>query len=148
MQHCNGAARQSERGSVIVFVTLALIALFAFAAWSIETGQAWTARGQLQAASDSAALAGAGELIEPNVDEPADPSAAIAAARSFGLEHRAIDVAVDIPAADIATGSWSVETRTFTPMPGSTDRTQVRAVRLLGRRDEVANGPPQQRLDL
>jgi hypothetical protein len=141
MRQGTGAARRTKRGNVLVFVTLALIALFGFAAWSTETGQAWTARGQLQAASDSAALAGAGELIEPNADEPADPAAAVAAAQAFGLENKAIGVAIDIPAPDIATGSWDVATRTFTPLPGSTDRTEVRAVRLIGRRDDVANGP-------
>jgi hypothetical protein len=133
--------RRAERGNVLVFVTLALIALFGFAAWSTETGQAWTARGQLQAASDSAALAGAGELIDPNANLPSDPGAAIAAAQAFGLENKSIGVAIDIPAGDIATGHWSTTTRTFTPLPGSTDRTQVRAVRLLGRRDGTANGP-------
>ncbi len=133
--------RRTERGNVLVFVTLALVALFGFAAWSTETGQAWMARGQLQAASDSAALAGAGELLDPNAMQPSDPAAAIAAAQAFGLEHKAIGVDVDILAADIETGRWNTTTRTFTPLPGSTDRTEVRAVRLLGRRDDVANGP-------
>jgi hypothetical protein len=133
--------RREERGNVLVFVTLALIALFGFAAWSTETGQAWTARGQLQAASDSAALAGAGELLEPNSSQPADPGAAIAAAQAFGLENKSINVPIAIPAADIETGRWDVATRTFTPLPGSTDPEQVRAVRLMGRRDDTANGP-------
>jgi len=133
--------RREQRGNVLVFVTIALIALFGFAAWSTETGQAWTARSQLQAASDSAALAGAGELLVPNANQPADPSAAIAAAQAFGLENKSLGVAIDIPAADIETGSWDKQTRTFTPLPGSTDPEQVRAVRLLGRRDDTANGP-------
>ena len=133
--------RREERGNVLVFVTLALIALFGFAAWSTETGQAWTAPGQLQAASDSAALAGAGELLDPNSNQPADPGAAVAAAQAFGLENNAINVPIAIPAADIETGSWDMQTRIFTPLPGSTDPEQVRAVRLLGRRDDTANGP-------
>jgi hypothetical protein len=133
--------RREERGNVLVFVTLSLIALFGFAAWSTETGQAWTARGQLQAASDSAALAGAGELIEPNSNQPADPAAAIAAAQAFGVEHQSIREPIDIPAADIETGRWNVQTRTFTALPGSTDPQEVRAVRLMGRRDDTANGP-------
>ncbi|MGH7287834.1 MAG: pilus assembly protein TadG-related protein, partial [Myxococcota bacterium] len=82
--------RRSEQGNVLVFVTLALIALLAFAAWSTETGQAWTAKGQLQAASDSAAMAGAGELLDPNENDPADPGAAIAAAQSFGAQNHSI----------------------------------------------------------
>jgi Flp pilus assembly protein TadG len=133
--------RRSECGNVIVFMTLALLALLAFAAWASETGQAWTAKAQLQAAADSAALAGAGELIEPNANQPADVSGAVSAAQSYGAQNSAIGVPIAIPAGDIQTGSWSVATRTFTPLPGSTDPQQVRAVRVLGRRDDVANGP-------
>ena len=133
--------RRGERGNVLVFVTLALIALFGFAAWSTETGQAWMARDQLQGASDSAALAGAGELLDPNANQPANPGAAIAGAQAFGVQHKAIGVDVNIPAADIETGSWDIANRTFTPLPGATDPQTVRAVRLMGRRDDTANGP-------
>ncbi len=141
MRRNPGQERRSEQGNVLVFVTLALVALLAFAAWSTETGQAWTAKGQLQAASDSAAMAGAGELLDPNSNQPADPPAAIAAAQSFGSQNFSIGVPITIPAGDIETGSWNVQTRTFTSLPGSTDPQQVRAVRVLGRRDDVANGP-------
>lgn len=130
-----------ERGTVLVFVTLALIALLGFAAWSTETGQAWTAKGQLQAATDSAALAGAGALISPNAGQPADPPAAISTAQNYGAQNRSIGVSITIPASDIQTGSWNEQTRNFTPLPGSTDPAVVRAVRVLGRRDQVANGP-------
>jgi hypothetical protein len=133
--------RRHERGSVLVFVTIALIALLAFAAWSTETGQAWTAKGQLQAASDSAALAGAGELLDPNANLPSDPGAAVAAAQAYGAENHSIGVPITIPAGDIQTGSWDMENRVFTPLPGSNDPEQVRAVKVLGRRDDTANGP-------
>jgi len=136
--HCRRGGRR-QQGSVLVFVTLALIALLAFAAWSTETGQAWTAKAQLQGASDSAALAGVAGLVVPGA--PSDPAAAVAAAQSFGAQNHSIGVPITIPASDVETGSWNTETRTFTPLPGSTDREQVRAVRVLGRRDEVANGP-------
>jgi hypothetical protein len=133
--------RREERGSVLVFVTLALVALLAFAAWSTETGQAWTAKGQLQAASDSAALAGAGELLDPNAGQPSDPPAAIAAAQAYGAQNHSIGVPITIPAGDIQTGSWDMDNRVFTPLPGSTDPELVRAVKVLGRRDDTANGP-------
>ncbi|MGH7287926.1 MAG: pilus assembly protein TadG-related protein [Myxococcota bacterium] len=141
MENRPGQEHRSRQGNVLVFVTLALVALLAFAAWSTETGQAWTAKGQLQAASDSAALAGAGELVDPNAGQPSDPPAAIAAAQSYGAQNHSIGVAITIPAGDIATGSWDVQNRVFTPLPGSTDPEQVRAVKVLGRRDDVANGP-------
>ena len=133
MGKLNERGTRRERGSILVFVTLALIALLAFAAWSTETGQAWTAKGQLQGASDSAALAGAGELVDPNSGDPADPAAAVAAAQGYGAQNHSIGVAITIPAGDIQTGSWDMDNRVFTPLPGSTDPGQVRAVKVLGR---------------
>jgi Flp pilus assembly protein TadG len=133
--------RRDERGNVLVFVTIALVAMLAFAAWSTETGQAWTAKGQLQGVSDSAALAGAGELLEPNGGLPANPAAAIAGAQNFGSQNHSIGVAITIPAGDIQTGSWDKDNRVFTPMPGATDPTQVRAVQVLSQRTAAVNGP-------
>ena len=141
MRNQANAGRRSERGNVLVFVTIALIALFGFAAWSTETGHAWMTRGELQATSDSASLAGTGELFVPNSGNPSNPGAAIAAAQAFALQNRAGGVNIDIPAADIEVGHWDVDSRTFTPMPGSTDPAQVRSVRVMGRRDDTANGP-------
>jgi Flp pilus assembly protein TadG len=133
-----GAGRR-QQGSVLVFTTLGAFALLALSAWALETGQIWSAKGQLQSATDSAALAGAGSLI---VDDGAlaDPSAAVAAAQAYGPQHTVIGTPIQILASDVETGSWDLQTRTFTPLPGSTDPDVVRAVRVLGRRDAVQNG--------
>src|SRR5262245_17296638 len=141
MQKNSRRGRRHEQGNVLVFVTIALVALLGFAAWSTETGQAWTAKGQLPGSSDSAALAGAGALVVPNSSLPANPPAATAAAQNFGAQNQSIGVPITIPAGDIQTGSWDKDNRVFTPLPGSTDPTQVRAVHVLGRRDDVAIGP-------
>ena len=131
--------RDSERGSVLVFTTLGALALLALTAWALETGQVWSAKGQLQGATDSAALAGAGNLLI-NDGALADPPGAIAAAQAYGPQHAVIGTPVQILASDVETGSWDMQTRTFTPLPGSTDADVVRAVRVLGRRDAVQNG--------
>jgi Flp pilus assembly protein TadG len=134
------AERRREQGNVLVFVTVALVALLGFAAWSTETGQAWTAKGQVQATSDAAALAGAGELLVPNANQPATPGAAVTAAQTYGQQNPVLGVPITIPSADIETGSWDTPSRTFTPLPGQTDPSLVRAVRVLSRRDATANG--------
>ena len=128
-----------EQGSVLLFVTIGLLALLAFAAWSTETGQVWAAKGQLQAGTDAAALAGAAGLYA-NGSQAADPPTAIAAAQSYGPQHQVLGQSLQILASDIETGSWDLQTRSFAPLPGVTDRSQVRAVRVVGRRDAVQNG--------
>jgi Flp pilus assembly protein TadG len=134
-----GTSYRQEQGSVMILVTVALLALLAFAAWSTETGQAWAAKGQLQAATDASALAGAAGLYA-NGPQAADPAAAVAAAQAYGPPHDVINQSVQIAAADVETGSWDLQTRVFTPLPGVTDRSQVRAARVVGRRDSTLNG--------
>jgi hypothetical protein len=53
----------NERGSTIVFVSLAMVALLSMVALAVDVGMLFTARGEAQRAADAAALAGAGEFI-------------------------------------------------------------------------------------
>ena len=133
------AMRRTERGSVLVFVTLGLLAFVGIAAWATETGRAWQTKGQLQAAADSSALAGVGSLLINNFGT-VDEAAARAASSAYGPQHDALGTAVTIANADIDVGSWAFDTETFTAMPGSTNPDLVRAVRVRSRRDENVNG--------
>ena len=128
-----------ERGSVLILTALGAFALLALTALALETGQAWSAKGQLQAATDASALAAAGNLLV-NDGAQADPAAATAAAQAYGPQHHVIGAAVELRALDIEAGSWDMASRTFTPLPGSTDADVVRAVRVVGRRDATQNG--------
>jgi len=129
-----------ERGSVLIFATIGMLAFLAFAALATDSGKVWVAHDQVRGATDSAALAGAGALFR-NGDAAADPGAALAAAQSFGAQNEAIWTPINIAANDVETGNWDPDTRTFTAMPGSTDINQVNAVQVLGRRDSTLNGP-------
>ncbi len=129
-----------EKGSVLVFVTIALAALVGFAAWSTETGRAWQAKSQLQAAADSAALAGVGNLFSPDF-QTVDEGSARTAAATYGAEHEALGMNLTIAAADVEVGSWDMAAQAFTALPGNTDPNVVRAVRVVARRDATANGP-------
>jgi Flp pilus assembly protein TadG len=58
------AALGNERGSTIVFVSLAIAALLSIVALAVDIGMLYTARGEAQRAADASALAGAHSLIE------------------------------------------------------------------------------------
>jgi hypothetical protein len=125
---------------VVIFVVLALGALIGLAAWATETGRAWQVKSSLQSIADSAALAGVGNLLSADF-QTVDPVAALTAATSYGPQHNVLGDALTIEDGDVASGSWDLDTRSFTPLPGSTDPDLVRAVRVRTRRDDSANGP-------
>lgn len=74
---------QSERGAIIIHVAIALIALLAFTSFVIDYGVMWVSRRQAQNVVDSAALAGALELLFNS----STPSAAILAAQHFAANN-------------------------------------------------------------
>jgi hypothetical protein len=139
-RHRGVRKKAAQEGSVLLFVTLGLFALLVFAAFATETARVWQAKTQLQAAADASSLAGVGNLLTNNFTT-VDEAAARAAATSYGPEHGALGTPVAIPDADVDVGSWDFATRTFTPLPGSTDPDLVRSVRVRTRRDDSANGP-------
>jgi uncharacterized membrane protein len=49
---------------VILFCVVGLVGLIALAALATDVGHVWAARTQLQAATDSSAMAGAGDLFD------------------------------------------------------------------------------------
>ncbi len=71
----------SERGSVIVYVAVAILGLVAFSALSIDYGVMWMSRRQAQNAADAAALAAASTLA---FDAPNDFDRARATAKTIG----------------------------------------------------------------
>jgi len=136
----NRATNEAERGSILVFVTISLIALLGIAAWSTETGRAWQTKNQLQAAADSAALAGAGSLLSSDFTA-VDEAGARTAAMTFGAQHVVLGSNLGLAASDVEVGSWDMASQTFTPLPGNTDPNVMRSVRVVTRRDDNLNGP-------
>lgn len=59
----------NDRGSALIAVAVAIFAVFAFAVLGIDAAVLMTAKTQLQAAADAAALAGASGLLEGDQDE-------------------------------------------------------------------------------
>jgi len=134
------AKSRRESGTVLIFVTIALFALFGFVAWSTETGRAWQTKNQLQAAADSAALAGVENLLSADFTT-VDEASARTAAMTYGAQQIVLGTNLSIGATDVEVGSWDMASQTFTPLPGNTDPDVVRAVRVATRRDSILNGP-------
>ncbi len=133
------ARRKRQRGSVYVYLFFALAALMGIGAWATETSRVWRVKNQLQAVADSAALAAVGGLFGSDFTT-ISAGAAQAAARDLADEHQILSTTINLNNADIQVGSWDMSTNTFTPIPGGTDPDEVRAVRVVARRDSKANG--------
>jgi hypothetical protein len=82
--HARRPRRGGERGAVLVHATVAIMALLAFSALTIDLGTLWVSRAQAQNAVDAAALSGGVSLAYVNPD---DTDAAMAAARTIAQEH-------------------------------------------------------------
>jgi len=102
------AKTKRESGAVLPFAFVSLFALLAFAGWSVETGRVWQTKSQLQAAADSAALAGAGSLLSAGFTV-VDEGAARTAAMTYGAQHIALGANLTIAATDVSrpeAGTW------------------------------------------
>src|SRR5262245_65939135 len=88
-----------ERGAILVHVALAMLALIALSAFTIDYGAFWVARRQAQNSADAAALAGALSLA---FDDPDDLPRAQAAAAETGKANVVLGAAPSIiPATDV-----------------------------------------------
>ena len=136
-----GPRRERQQGTVILICVVGMVGLIALAALATDVGHVWAARTQLQAATDSSAMAGAGDLFDHANAQLTLPEAT-AAAQSYGAQNQADHKSVQIVAGDIVFGDWDLATETFTPLSGTpSDPSQVTAVQVLGRLDGTQNGP-------
>lgn len=92
------ARAASQRGAVLVQVTVAMLGLLALSSFVLDYGVMWVARGQAQNAADAAALSGAIALA---FDDPDDFDAARAKAKAVALQNRVFGDSPDVLDADI-----------------------------------------------
>jgi len=136
-------AQKTERrrvGASMIVVVLALTALVAAVALSVDVGLTWAARTQLQGTVDGSALAAALNMIDGGggVD--------LAAARTEGIAvggaNASLPVAsVAINATDITFGNWDLSTRTLDTTVNLTIPDQVTAAQVVGRLETGTNQP-------
>ncbi len=118
-----------ERGAVVIFVAVALVALLAMLALVVDLSRVYWVRAELQKAADAAAFAAAAELP--------DLIAVEAEAVLYG-QLNVPGLGTIIAPADVVVGHWDAGTKTFLPGASPLDAVWVQAQR------SEANGNPVQ----
>lgn len=116
-----------QRGAVAIFFAASVMMLIGMAAIAVDLSYLYSLRGKLQNAADAAVLAA--------VDDISDTDVARATALSYAAKNMPVaEHGTVLVSADVVTGNWDADTRTFTPSGSSTN-----AIRVVTRRAE-ANG--------
>ena len=148
----------NQDGAVVVWFALMLVALIAISALVIDVGYLMATRNELQNVSDAAALAGARQmgkiysdldytdqqnytLDEDDVDLIQNAAVGVAGANEAGGKD-----SIEIASGEVDIGVWynHIFTEGLTATVNTGSGTMVKkanAVRVIARRDEVANGP-------
>ena len=129
--------RERERGVTAVVVAIVITVIAGFAALVINVGHMMAIRGQLQGATDSAALAAAVELdgsaegLELAKDAAVSYAGRHATDRGMSVVVRRDD--------DVIFGEWHFAARTFEPVAGTgpAELARINAVRVLAGREEA-----------
>jgi hypothetical protein len=89
----------SERGAIVIQVSVFLLGLMAFSAFVVDYGVMWTARNQAQTSADAGALSGAVSLA---FDSPTDFAGAKAKARAISQQNWVWGQAPDVQLTDVS----------------------------------------------
>jgi hypothetical protein len=90
------AARQGERGAVLVHAAVAMAGLLAFSALTIDLGSLWVARAESQNVADAAALSGAVSMLAVDMTTEGGRNSVRAAAEAVAVRHRIAGETVDL----------------------------------------------------
>jgi Flp pilus assembly protein TadG len=127
-------SRSAERGIVTVAVALLLVPLILLAGLGIDVGQMMIARGQLQNATDAAAMAAMGALRDTGSFAQARQQASdVARAHIVGGQP------LDIETSDVTFGEFTFSNRSFSGGSGGGGSTAVQVQ--AGRGIDLAFGP-------
>jgi Flp pilus assembly protein TadG len=111
--------KHNRRGATALLLAVMLIVLFAFLAFSIDLGNVFVTRSQLQNAADAASLAAVQKIAEGYSSTDAR-----SAAVSFASKNEPNNGAV-LVTGDVTIGVWNSSTRTFTATSSSPNAVQV-----------------------
>lgn len=98
---------RSRRGTILVMSAFLMIFMMAMVAFSVDVGYMALTKTEIQTATDAAALAGAGELVNGT-------AAAEAAAMTFLAANKAGGQTLSATNASFQFGNWNNSTRVFT----------------------------------
>lgn len=136
---------EDQRGAVAAMIAVGLTAMVGMVSLSVDLGVVYTAKAELQAASDAAALAAANDMIQINSDGSgtATPGEARETARSTALANAALGQNLTMRDEDFTVGFWDSAAGDFDPSRTgfSSDPADLTAVKVTLRRDSLANSP-------
>ncbi|MAY73336.1 MAG: hypothetical protein CMJ31_01165 [Phycisphaerae bacterium] len=125
--------RTTRRGSATIWAAISVSGLLVLGALVVDGAVLYSARGDLQAAADSAALAGASALT-------LDPSEVRGRAIDYASRNTAAAESVELDSEDVELGDWDYETEVFTPLSGELEW-EADAVRVTARRGGAGGNP-------
>ncbi|MBL9094249.1 MAG: VWA domain-containing protein, partial [Planctomycetaceae bacterium] len=111
----------SRRGVIIVLTALLLMFMLGMIAFAVDLGFIANARTEIQRATDAAAYAGAGELV--NGTGPATSSA-----QQYLVANQVGGTPLNSGNATIEYGLWNITNRTFTPTNSTPNAVRVTAI--------------------
>ena len=133
-----------EQGIITPVLAVCLAVGLGFLALSVDLGQLFVARNELQNIADAAALAGAKKLIQAK--DPANPdlaavycSDAIATAQAVAADNRSLGTVMTVSNADVTLGQWNLTNGTFNKTGCSTNPLDVTAIQVTVTRDGTEN---------
>lgn len=137
---------KNQKGITAIIVGIMTVVLISLAALAIDIGYALVTRNELQNIADGAALAATRQLgvfyetmsYEDQQSYVSAPGTIVPVAQGIAEMNRTARTGTGftIQDVDVVIGTWNAETKTLTPTPNQPD-----AVRVIARRDGVANGP-------
>ena len=94
----NGVFRRADSGQVMPLIAFFMVTLLIFCGCVIDFGNAYRVQKALQASTDAAAVAGAGQLT---LSYPANAANAIATARAYGASTGGKNLIAGVPAGNV-----------------------------------------------
>ena len=141
-RHSRGSPR--EQGIITPVLAACLAMGLGLLAMTVDLGQLFVAKNELQNIADAAALAGAKKLIQAK--DPANPdlaavycSEAISTAQTAASNNRSFGATMTVSNADVTLGQWNLTTGSFTKTGCSTNPMDVTAIQVTVTRDGTEN---------
>lgn len=128
-----------------MFVAISLITLLACASLTIDTGMLYSTRTELQRTADAAALAGTLRLMDnARLKDSTHLAAVIDDSRDvvseYGGRNAVNNENPTVSSSDVSVG-YLKDPMSMTETMDTSDPTRFNAIRVMVRRDEIANGP-------
>jgi Flp pilus assembly protein TadG len=140
----NSRGSPKEQGIITPILAVCLAMGLGLLALSVDLGQLFVAKNELQNIADAAALAGAKKLIQAK--DPANPdlaavycSEAISTAQAVASDNRSLGATMTVSNADVTLGQWNLSTGSFNKTGCSANPMDVTAIQVTVTRDGTEN---------